>query len=77
MNRQQFLEALEQAIMLDKGALTPTTVLGELDSWDSMAVLEFQAMADEHFDIQVEPEDIGNCKTVDDLCVLVKLGPEG
>ena len=73
MTEQQFLNKLEEAIGLDAGTLAPEVVLEELDSWDSMAVLEFQAMADEELELILEPTAISACDTVADLVKL--LGP--
>jgi acyl carrier protein len=76
MDRKQFLAALEEALMLDQGTLAPTAVLDEL-AFDSMAILEFQALVDENYGIQVEPDSITSCKTVDDLWTLIQKGVAG
>ena len=72
MNQTQFLEELENIVMAKKGSLSTESVLDEVN-WDSMAALEFQALADEKLGLQVDPTDIGICRTVGDLCKLIKL----
>ncbi|QDU68445.1 phosphopantetheine-binding protein [Engelhardtia mirabilis] len=74
MDRNQFVAALESALQIDKGILTPETVLDSLESWDSLGVLEFQALADEELNVQVEPTEIGVCRTVEDLWKLMQAG---
>jgi acyl carrier protein len=75
VNLQEFLAAIEK-ILVQKakaGPITPATDLTEEGVLDSMAVLEIQALADESFGLQLEPNAIGDCRTVADLCRLVKL----
>ena len=73
LNLPQFMTALEKILVAKAGSLTPTTVIAAAGTVDSMAVLEIQALADEEFGLQLEPNAIGDCKTVSDLCKLVKL----
>jgi len=73
MDRQKFLAALEEALMLDEGTLSPTAALDEL-AFDSMAILEFQSLVDENFGIQIDPDTITTCKTVDELWGLIQKG---
>lgn len=72
MNRQQFLEEVENIVMISKGRLTLESMLDEIN-WDSMAALEFQSMAEEKMDLQLDPTAIGACRTVGDLCTLAKI----
>ena len=75
MNTQDYLKRVEEIFAVkQKGALTAATVIDEIGVLDSMAILELQACADEQFGILLEPRDITACKTVGDLCKLVKLG---
>ena len=74
MNSQEFLAALEKALVLDSGSLSMSQVLDDLESWDSMSVLELQAIADEEFGLELEPKAIGNCKTIGDLWGLLSPG---
>ncbi len=69
MNQQQFIEELENIVMTKKGSLSPDSALDDIN-WDSMAALEFQALADEKLGKQLDPTEIGICRTVGDLAKL-------
>jgi acyl carrier protein len=71
MNRQEFFNELEEIIEADKGSLTGSEVLKELEGWDSVAVMGFIAMVDNSLGITLDGDKIINCKTVNDLFVLV------
>ena len=74
MNQKEFLSRVEEIFAVEqKGSVTPTSTIDQIGVLDSMAVLELQACADEQFGILLEPRDISACKTVADLCKLVKL----
>jgi acyl carrier protein len=70
MNRADFLNALDEMLELDPGTLTGEEVLEGLDSWDSLAVISFIALVDEHFDKVVAGEDLAKAKTINDLLAL-------
>ena len=70
MTRAEFLTALEDMLELDAGSLSPDTALNSLDSWDSLAVISFIALVDEHFDHVVAGEDLAKAKTIGDLLAL-------
>jgi acyl carrier protein len=74
MDLPQYLKALEK-IFASKKAITSDMSLEDVGNLDSMAVLEVQALADEQFGVVLEPRTIADCKTVADLCRLVKLAP--
>jgi len=70
MTQAEFLAALEEMLELDAGSLTPDASLDSLDAWDSLAVISFIALVDEHFDRVVAGEDLAKAKTVGDLLAL-------
>lgn len=70
MTRAEFLAALEEMLEADAGSLSPDTALDSLDSWDSLAVISFIALVDEHFDHVVAGEDLAKVKTIGDLLAL-------
>jgi len=70
MTRAEFLAALEEMLEADAGSLSPDTVLDSLDSWDSLAVISFIALVDEHFDHVVAGEDLAKAKSIGDLLAL-------
>ena len=72
MNQKELITKLEQIAMVDEGTLTPATELKDL-KWDSMMALEYQALADEELNLQLEPTAINVAVTVADLCELVNV----
>lgn len=70
MTRAEFLAALEEMLETDAGSLSPDTALDSLDSWDSLAVISFIALVDEHFDHVVAGEDLAKAKTIGDLLAM-------
>lgn len=70
MNRADFLNALDEMLELDPGTLTGAEALDSLDAWDSLAVISFIALVDEHFDKVVAGEDLAKAKTINDLLAL-------
>jgi acyl carrier protein len=73
MKKQEFLGLLEQQWDLAKGSLSGDMPLESLDCWDSLAVIGFVAVADEHFSVALTTKQISACRTVEDLGRL--LGP--
>lgn len=75
MTQAEFLAALEEMLELDSGTLVPDATLESLDSWDSLAVISFIALVDEHFDRVVAGEDLAKAKTIADLLALTGADP--
>lgn len=55
---------------LAPGALNGSEALAGLESWDSLAVMSFIALVDEHCGSTVAPKQIAACRTVNDLVTL-------
>lgn len=72
MNRQEFLNSLEEILELDTNTLKGDEALQDLEQWDSLAFLSVIAMADEHFNIVIQGDKLEKVKTVEDLVDLVK-----
>lgn len=72
MTKKEFLTLLTEILELPTDSLTGAEPLSEVEGWDSLAVLNFIAMVDEHCGITVSPKRIVDCKTVDDLYALTK-----
>ncbi|MGH9559065.1 MAG: acyl carrier protein [Bryobacteraceae bacterium] len=67
MNREQFLRQFEELLEQPSGTLTGAEKLEEVEGWDSVALVSFLALADEHFGRRLAPRDVGKCETVDEL----------
>ncbi|MBI1674471.1 MULTISPECIES: acyl carrier protein [unclassified Shewanella] len=72
MNKQEFLNQLEDILELDNNTLQGDEVLIDIEQWDSLAFLSVIAMADEHFDIVIQGDKLEQIKTVNDLVALVQ-----
>ncbi|WP_335917846.1 acyl carrier protein [Shewanella chilikensis] len=72
MNKQEFLNALEEILELDENTLKGDEVLMDIEQWDSLAFLSVIAMADEHFDIVIQGDKLEEINTVGDLISLVE-----
>lgn len=70
MNKKEFFAQLEEFMELDEGRLTGEELLDDLP-WDSLAVVSFIAMADEHLDLSVRPAKLAEAKSIADLLAIV------
>lgn len=71
MKRNEFLLLLDEALELEPGTVKWSETLDSLESWDSLAVISFMALVDEHFGISLQPRQIAACTTVADLTGLL------
>jgi len=71
MTKTQFYGLLDELLENDPGMLTGDAVLASLPRWDSLAVIGFIALLDQHFGVSVPAVKIAECRTVDDLAALV------
>ena len=72
MDQPTFLNQLATIVNADQGSLKTDSQLKDF-RWDSMAALEYQAIAEEHFGKLLGNDEISVCRTVGDLCKLVDL----
>lgn len=75
MDRTRFVAALAEALAAPADTFAPGRRLDAIPQWDSLAVVEFQALADELLGRQVPPGAIAACTTVDDLLDLLQAAP--
>jgi acyl carrier protein len=71
MKKSEFLRLLEEMLELDSGTLKGPETLKEVGKWDSVAVMGFIALVDEHFETSISPKRLSECKTIDDLAGLI------
>lgn len=67
MERDEIVRSLEKLIRLPAEALNGSEKLNALDGWDSLAMIEFIALMDEDFGVDLQAEQVRTCKTVQDL----------
>lgn len=71
MTKQQFLRELETELALDPGSLQEGQALSEIKGWDSMAAVQFIALADEKAGVAIPDNQIARARTVSDLLSLL------
>ena len=71
MQKAEFLKLLDELLELPSGTLKGGEELADLERWDSMAAVDFLALADEHLELIVSPQQLANCNTVNDLLGLL------
>ena len=71
MNKNEFIALLEEATESDEGTVSEETSLEELEVWDSLAIVSFIALVDEHLEVTLSPDKLANAKTVQDLIAMV------
>lgn len=64
---EKVIGILTEAFELEKGELTPETVLADLDFWDSMAKLTLIVVMSDEFDKKLTSNDIKKFTTVKDI----------
>lgn len=67
MTKQEKMEELVDVFEMDLDEFDEDTVLEDMETWDSVAILSFIALMDEAFGKQFHATDIKACKTVKDL----------
>lgn len=73
MERQEFLTLLDELFELPVGTLKGAEQLDDLGHWDSLTMMGFVALANEHFDKTLSPRQFANCSKINDLLHLVDL----
>jgi acyl carrier protein len=73
MDRATFIAALEDMLELNHGTLHEDRALADIEVWDSLAVISFIALVDEHFNQVIAGEALAKAKTVGDLVGLAGL----
>jgi acyl carrier protein len=71
MTRQEFLSAMDNLLELPAGTLTGDENLDDVEGWNSLAMVEYIALADSN-GAKVAPRQIRECETIGDLARLAK-----
>ena len=67
MELKEKLALIEEALDAEGGALTPETILDNMEGWDSIAALSLIVMLDEHFGTTITGAQIKALSTVGDI----------
>lgn len=72
MNKQEFLKELAGVLNLPADKVVPGLKLEGLDSWDSTAVLGVIALLEGSVGVEVQPDQVSECKNVLDIINLTQ-----
>jgi len=67
MTKAEVIREIERIVQQPTGTLSGVERLDSLDGWDSMAMVEFIALADERLCLTLSVKRLANCLTVHDL----------
>jgi len=70
VEQEKFLRALEQLLEVPTASLHPETEIKNIDSWDSLRLVELVGLLDTDYGITVDYDALAECKTVGDLIAL-------
>ena len=71
MEKSEFLFLLDELLELEPGTVKGSETLDSIEGWNSLAVISFMALVDEHFGISLPPRQIAGCSTIADLMALL------
>ena len=71
-NQVLFFNLDEKELELSDGILSKVNFLEELEEWDSLAILTFVTLLDSKFKLNINTEQLNNCKKPKDLYLFVK-----
>ena len=66
------LQLLSRVTGVDEVQLLPEMLLDQLRGWDSFAMLEIQMAFDEELGVDLDPQQVGACRTVKELLEAVQ-----
>lgn len=72
MDMKEKIALIEELLDVDEGTLEETTLLGDLDEWDSITKLSLMIFFDEEKGIKLTNDEIKAFETVKDIADLLK-----
>ncbi len=63
----ELIEMLEEIMDVDEGTLEATTILDDLEEWDSLSALSLMAEAKKNYGKKLSSDEIKNFVTVQDI----------
>ena len=70
MTMEEFIGQMADILEIPPDSLHSEDKLSDLEGWNSMAMVAFIALADEHFGKTLSPRQFAPCETVADLAKL-------
>jgi acyl carrier protein len=73
MTREEFLKEMDDILGLAPGTLKGNEKLEELENWDSTSMISLVALAETNNNVEISPEQIITCTTVEDLLRIAQI----
>ena len=73
MTRKEFLLRMDEMLGLQAGTLRGDEELGELENWDSTALIGLIVLAETNNSARISPDQVVGCSTVADLLRLAQV----
>jgi acyl carrier protein len=73
MTREEFLLQMDEILGLRAKTLRGDEELGELENWDSTALISLIVLAETNNGAQISPDQVVSCTTVADLLRLAQV----
>lgn len=70
MTLERFIMQFKEALDIDE-VLMPSTILKDLEVWDSMGMIQLATMVDEDYGKDLKVEQINKCETIEQIFKLV------
>jgi acyl carrier protein len=71
MTIKEFLLLLDNLFELEPGTVKGNEGLDSFEAWDSLGIISFMALVDEHFSVGLQATQLAESKTVTDLIGLL------
>ena len=71
MTQSEFYSKIEEILEADSGTLNGDEFLESLEGWDSLAVIQFIAVVDQEFGVQIPVAKLSGARSVADLVGLL------
>lgn len=71
MTEKEFLDVMDEILDTEE-SVSMDTVLEDLEEWDSLSYVMFQAQMLERIGKKMEPKDVKDAKTIGDLYRLIQ-----
>jgi acyl carrier protein len=71
-NHKKIIAMLKAAVHVD-GNVVLDDALADFQQWDSLAILDFVMDAEKQFGVELSPDEVHKCETVEDIIHLLEL----
>lgn len=72
MDKRNFISEFEEIVMVEPGTIDETTILNELEDWDSLTKMSFEVFVEDNFGIKLELNTINKFNDFGDILEVLK-----